>query len=110
MGPYVDPYIVSWVTFLPLATALRLLATGVLGTISPQLNRWIHLGWFFLGEKLGFVVSKVVLGAVFFAVLLPMGLLARVFRKDQMKLRSPGNDGYHKRDHSYTAADLENMW
>jgi NADH-quinone oxidoreductase subunit M len=31
VGPYVDPYLVSWVTFLPLATALGLLATGVLG-------------------------------------------------------------------------------
>ena len=38
------------------------LGTGVLGMLSIHLNRWIHQAWFFIGDKLGFVVSKVVLG------------------------------------------------
>ncbi|MGH0035889.1 MAG: NADH-quinone oxidoreductase subunit M [Myxococcota bacterium] len=32
MGPYIDPYVISWVTFLPLATALGLLLTGLVGS------------------------------------------------------------------------------
>ena len=33
MGPYFDPYIVSWVVFLPLATALLLIATRMLALV-----------------------------------------------------------------------------
>jgi hypothetical protein len=77
--------------------------------LSIHLNRWIHVLWFFLGDKLGFVVSKVVLGAVFIAVLLPMGLLSGIFRKDIMNLRS-ARGSYHSRQHTYGAEDLENMW
>ncbi len=86
------------------------LATGIAGMLSLHLNRWIHIGWFFLGEKMGFVVGKVVLGAVFYIVLLPMGLLSRLFRKDIMNLRSPGKSGYYQRDHRYKPEDFENMW
>ena len=85
-------------------------AAGVLGMLSPGLNRWIHAGWFFLGEKMGFVVSKVLLGAIFLVVLLPMGWLSRIFRKDTMHLKTPGEEGYHQRDHLYLPEDLENMW
>ena len=86
------------------------LATGVAGMLSLHLNRWIHLGWFFLGEKLGFVVNKIVLGAIFYLVLVPMGFLSKLFRKDIMNLKSPGKSAYHQRDHLYRPADFENMW
>ena len=86
------------------------LGAGIAGMISLTLNRWIHKAWFFLGEKLGFVVSKVILGTVFIVILLPLGLLSGIFRKDIMNLRSPGRNGYHQRDHLYQPGDLENMW
>ena len=86
------------------------LVTGIAGMLSLHLNHWLHLGWFFLGEKLGFVVNKIVLGAVFFIVLLPMGMLSKLFRKDILNLKSSGKSGYHQRDHLYQPEDFENMW
>ncbi len=86
------------------------LGTGVAGMLSMQLNRWIHLGWFFIGEKLGFVVSKIILGAVFYLVLLPMAGLSKLFRKDLMNLKPSDKSGYHRRDHLYNPEDFENMW
>ncbi|MFH0758653.1 MAG: SxtJ family membrane protein [Bacteroidota bacterium] len=86
------------------------LGVGMVGMLSAQLNRWIHQAWFFMGEKIGFVVSKVLLGALFFIVLIPMSLIARVFRKDIMHLKAPSASAYHQRDHLYEPADLENMW
>ena len=49
------------------------LAIGVLGMLSMSLNRWIHVAWFFLGEKLGFVVSKILLGTIFYLLVLSHG-------------------------------------
>lgn len=86
------------------------LATGIAGMISVVLNRWIHLGWFFLGEKMGFVVSKLVLGAVFYLILVPMGFLSGLFRKDIMNLRYSEKSGYFRREHLYGPEDFENMW
>ena len=85
------------------------LGLGIPGIISLRLNRMIHSAWFFIGEKLGFVVGKVVLGVIFFCILLPVSLLSRLFRKDMMNLKS-GMPRYHSRDHRYTPEDFINMW
>ncbi len=90
-----------------LYTALGL---GITGMLSAPLNRWIHVAWFFIGEKIGFVVSKVLLGTIFFVVLIPMSMLAKLFRKDIMNLKSSSGSAYHQRDHLYEPADLDNMW
>ena len=90
-----------------LYTALIL---GITGMVSMAWNRLIHRGWFFLGEKLGFVVSRLVLGALFFAILLPVSLMARLFRKDVMQVRSRGGSTWKKRDHLYTGDDMTDMW
>jgi len=86
------------------------LGIGIAGMLSMKLNSWIHRGWFFLGEKMGWLVSKLVLGALFIIVLLPMSLLAALFRKEIMNLKSPEKSGFHRRDHNYAPRDLENMW
>lgn len=90
-----------------LYTALIL---GITGMVSMAWNRLIHRAWFFLGEKLGFVVSRLVLGALFFAILLPVSLMARLFRKDVMQVRSRGGSTWKKRDHLYTGDDMTDMW
>ncbi len=83
---------------------------GVLGVLSVQLNRWIHLAWTFIGEKLGFVVNKLVMGVLYVVVLLPLSMLARIFRKDVMFLKPGAKSGLHQRDHLYEPDDLKNPW
>jgi len=86
------------------------LGTGVAGMLSLSLNRVIHKAWFFMGDKLGWVVSKLVLGAIFLVVLLPTSMLARLFRRNAVPWKKSGNGTYHTRNHDYTPPDLENMW
>lgn len=83
---------------------------GIIGMLSIKLNYWIHTVWLFIGEKLGFVVNKIVMGALYIAILIPISLLARIFRKDIMHLRPFAKSGLHKRDHLYEPGDLENPW
>jgi len=83
---------------------------GVLGLASKWLREQIHVFWFWIAEKLGYVTSRIILSIVFFIFLIPFGMLARVFRKDLLFLKKKSGSYYKKRDHIYSFQDLENPW
>jgi len=66
--------------------------------------------WFGFSRILGSVMSKLLLGVVFFAVVTPMGLFRRLLGRDTLRL-GPFKKGtvsvFETRDHEYTAADLD---
>lgn len=86
------------------------LGTGLAAMLSDALARWIHIGWFWIAGKLGYVMSRVVLGAIFTVILLPLAAVARLFRGDFMLLKSTRATFYVKRSHMYQRKDLENPW
>lgn len=93
---------VRFVTF----AALLLL----LDMIVPALFKLPAKLWFGLSLVLGTVMSKVLLSAIFFLVLTPMGLLRRLLGKDPMRMRQfKKGDGsvFRVRDHAFVAADIE---
>ena len=53
-----------------------------LGVIWPRALKYIYIAWMALAFTLGFVMSNVILTLFFFAVVTPIGLLARLFGKD----------------------------
>jgi hypothetical protein len=63
--------------------ALFLLASLVRPALLAPLNRW----WTRFGALLHRVVSPIVLGFMFFAVITPMGLVRRMLVKDPLRLR-----------------------
>jgi len=76
----------------------------------PMLFAPLSKVWFGLSELLGGVVSKIVLTIIFFCVVTPVGLFRKFGGSDSMKLkgwRSDSTTVFCKRDHTYTAADLE---
>lgn len=83
---------------------------GVLSVFIKPLAKWIAIGWFKLGDALGFVVSKVVLGIVFYILLVPIALVYRLFNKDALSLIYQDKSLWNKRNHKYTASDLKNIW
>ncbi|MFK7924344.1 MAG: SxtJ family membrane protein [Bacteroidia bacterium] len=84
---------------------------GVLSLLSPQLAKWIHIGWMKLAEGLGWVNSRILLGLVFFLLLTPIALLVRLFRKDPLQLKRPQSSSlFHERNHLFQAEDLKNPW
>ena len=62
-------------------------AVPVVGWLVPAFMRLVFLGMSYLAWPIGFVVSHVVLAAVYFLVLTPIGLLTRLFGYDSMKKR-----------------------
>jgi len=71
-----------WLIFL-LSGALLLTVTFA----APKILRPLNRAWFLLGEVLGRVVSPVVLLVIFFFLLTPIGVLMRLFGRDELRLR-----------------------
>jgi len=87
------------------------LATGLAGIFSPFLSRQIDFLWNRLAILLGYIVPNILLSLVFFLLLFPLALLARVFRKkDPLQLKRTGQSTYVLRDKVFDKASLENPW
>ena len=76
---------------LVFATAFALLALAaaflVLALTRPSLLAWPNWLWTRLGLLLGAIVAPILMAVVFIAVFTPMGLIARLFAKDFLRLR-----------------------
>lgn len=58
-----------------------------LGLVFPRCLKYVYLAWMSLAVVLGFVVSHVLLTLMFFLVIAPIGLVARLLRRDFLRLR-----------------------
>ena len=86
------------------------LAVHVSNMFLPQLYRHVAVLWFGLSELIGMVVSKIVLGVVFYGLVTPVGLFRKSVGKDPLKLRAfkAGSPSVMvTRNHKFQAADLE---
>lgn len=61
--------------------------TGLVGLVRPAAMRPIWIGWMTLAFPIGFVIGHVLLGAVYFLVVTPIGLLMRAAGRDPMNRR-----------------------
>src|SRR5436305_1298830 len=64
-------------------------AAGLLAAIRPGWLRPIYVGWMCLVFPIGWMVSHLLLGGVFFLLLTPLGCLLRGFGYDPLRRRPP---------------------
>ena len=57
---------------------------GSLGLANPAAIRWLYVGWMTAVWPIGWVVSHVLLAAIFWGVITPIGLLLRLTGRDPM--------------------------
>jgi len=83
----------------------------ITGLLIPVLSGWITWFWLKLSHVMGWVMSKVILSAIFYLFLFPIAFLSRFFKPDLLQLKK-GNklSHYKERNHTYTSEDLENPW
>jgi uncharacterized membrane protein YgaE (UPF0421/DUF939 family) len=103
--------IIYWVTGQNVLIPVTLIIISI-GLFSNYLAGKIHWFWMKLSHVMGYVMSRVILAVVFYCILFPISLLAKIFTKsDSLQLkRSTGNSYYNERRHVYDADDLENPW
>ena len=71
------------------ALALVALAVGLAGILRPAAARPIFVGWMVLAFPIGWTVSLLLLGIVYFGIFTPMALVFRLTNRDALGLR-PG--------------------
>ncbi len=73
---------------LPLSISLVFLILGMLNSklLTPLNKIWIRFGFL-----IGSIVAPIIMGAIFFFVVTPIGILVRLFGKDLLKLKTNKN-------------------
>jgi hypothetical protein len=75
-------------------------AVTILYYILPPLRRPIHLGWMYVAFPIGWALSHVLLGAVYYLVFTPVGLIMRGLGRDPLHRRfDPGAASYWVEHH-----------
>ena len=66
----------------------------ILGVLNSKILTPLNKLWFKLGIFLGKTVSPLVMGAIFFFVVTPIGLIMKILRKDLLNLKYNLNKSY----------------
>lgn len=75
----------------------------------PKVFFFPAVAWFGLAEILGGFVSKIVLGIIYILIIMPVGILRRLLKKDTMMLndfKAGKISSWIVRDHNYTKEDI----
>lgn len=109
--------VIAWILFvkeyIQAAEVLAKLAVGIglFSVFIPIAAKGIEWVWLKFAHVLGWINSKILLGAIFFLFLLPIALVSRLFTKDPLKLKGRElKSMFTDRNHLYTKEDLENIW
>lgn len=92
------------------AAAIIVTLTGLL---YPRIFYPFAIAWAALGKGMGTITSKVVLGLVFFAFVVPVGYFRKWSGKDPLQVRSfkkSNTSVFSSRDHVYVKEDLLNTF
>lgn len=91
-----------------------LVAAAVIGVFSlaiPVFGDLVVKGWYKIAEVLGAINGKILLSLVFFVVLFPVAVIAKLTKKNPLHLKKEDTDSvFTERNHKYSAKDLEQVW
>jgi len=59
----------------------------IMGIAKSRFLTPLNIAWIKFGQLLGVIISPVIMGLVYFLVLLPIGILMRVLGKDLLRLK-----------------------
>ena len=53
----------------------------------PRIIAPFYCAWVWVGEKIGFVISRIILALIFFGIFSPLGIIFRLFGRDILGLK-----------------------
>ena len=75
-----------------------------LGLINSKALTPLNKVWFKFGIFLGNIISPIVMGIIYFAVVTPIALLLKVINKDVLSLKKTKNSSYWKNKEKYNSS------
>lgn len=91
----------------PFAVATGFVAVAV---IYPKALAPVYKGWMKVGAVLGFINTRIILGLVFFVLILPMGLLMRIKTDPMNRKFDPKAASYRKPSQQAASDSLRNPY
>lgn len=83
---------------------------GLIGIFIKPFAKYITILWFKLAEFLNFFVSKIILGILFYLLLVPISMIYRISNNDNLQLKKTKKSNWIMRNKTYSYSDLENIW
>lgn len=71
-------------------------AVCVLSILAPRAARPIYWLWMGMGFVMGTIMSRLILLAIFYAVLTPLAMVFRLMKRDALGLKKPSTPTYWK--------------
>lgn len=72
---------------LALVIAVLAVSIGSMGVVSPRAIRPVFVGWMKVAWPVGWVVSRVILGTIFYAIITPVAVVFRLTGRDILGLK-----------------------
>lgn len=93
---------------IPLWPWILTAVLGAWGLIAPESLRPVYNGWMKFGLLLSKITTPIILGVVFYLVMLPTGVLMRLFRSDPMARKFEKDaDSYRIASHKVPKENVE---
>ena len=73
----------------------------ILGLVSPRLLHYPYKSWIALGNALGWINSKIILGLVFIFILQPIAFVMFLTGYDPLRMRRKGEKTYRENRQNY---------
>jgi hypothetical protein len=87
------------------------LVIGLLSLISETLASYIEKVWMKIGWLLSLIIPNILLTLVFFFILTPIALLAKLIsKKDHLSLSNPAGSLFKEKSKGFDKASFENPW
>lgn len=76
----------DWRSFVVIGFLIVAVIFGIAAFFIPKILIPLNRFWFALGILLGRIVSPIVLGIIFFGLITPIGMITRLFGRDELRL------------------------
>lgn len=84
---------------------------GIIALLSEKAINFIHIAWMGLAKILSYIVPNIILTLVFFLILLPLSLLSKLFRGNNLlKLKQDTNSLWTKNERVISREYFEKSW
>lgn len=87
---YYRAWSLTWILAMAVAAFLLLVVT----LLNPTYLRPFNKAWFKLGLLLGSIVSPIVLGLIFFALITPVAIIGKLLGRDELRIKKRTANSY----------------